>query len=224
MKRKIKILLSLCIVLSFLLSITTVNAESVETNLPDALNSQLEIQKLQQISFYQSKLNSKLSSTNEEQNNKIILDPNRPLVLKFDDGSTITYTVKHEKTGVSALNSWSKRSVIEKSYTWMTGYARIELSVADFTYYDTQYGRGFIKSSDPNDIWQDVVDTGFATVQRISAVGKHHVYSNGQRQSIRAQAKGDITYNIAGIAKQQTYTFQAELDPDTHQMSLISTY
>ncbi|WP_152380071.1 hypothetical protein [Paenibacillus brasilensis] len=117
MKNVLKAVTSLffvfCLIVGF--SVPTTHASSDNTKIPDAFNAELEKQKLNEL---QAKFS--LNSTEGRKEGRIYVYPDKPLVLTFDDGSTITYTSKVETA--AGNRGWS----MEKSYSYMFGYAKIE--------------------------------------------------------------------------------------------------
>ncbi|SFF41112.1 hypothetical protein SAMN04487969_13544 [Paenibacillus algorifonticola] len=206
MKEKSIKILGLFMILTLLLNLTPAYAaeNAIEIKDPDAFNFELEKQKIQE-----------LSSTEE-----ISFNPDEPLVINFDDGSSVTYSVNRQFSRAGSLTL----SVI-KSYDWLVGYAKIELSVSKIDYYSGgSFGEGYLLSGNSNDVYQTILDTGWATVSRGVTEAKHVTLDSGYKQGIKARGKGDITYYISGIYKQQSYEFIWQKHPTKPEFTFPSSY
>ncbi|MDQ0091079.1 hypothetical protein J2T12_004505 [Paenibacillus anaericanus] len=184
-------------------SIFASDANSLIDKVPDALNPQLEKQKLIELQKQASKGNSLIA----QEEGRLYVHPDKPLVINFDDGSSITYTSK-----VTTNAARSTTYTLEKAYTYLLGYAYIEgevagVSLITFDNNDRGYELANATAS------QAVNDTGFAEVSFGDSQVKK-VYLGLYASKFRARHKGTITYEFSGVKKQQSYDLIWESNPN----------
>lgn len=230
MKKVLRYFGSLCLALSLVISLVPMvsASEAEKAKIPDAFNEQLEKEKLLE---YSEKNASKLGFQATEDEWRIPVDPSNPLVLEFDDGSTITYTSKvidlNSDTSPSAKSTGMRTFQLMKSYTYLVGYAKITSQAEHVTTLNDPNTliTAYYLSSDTSDVNQYIDDTGFASVTTGTTKGKE-LWATSFIKAIRVQAKGTILYDIGGVTKQQSYEFvwQAQADQDSGFPFLVSSY
>ncbi|MEJ8544544.1 hypothetical protein [Brevibacillus borstelensis] len=203
-----KALLSLALTASLcfgLFANTIVEAQTLDSNkskqtekIPDAFNANLEKQKLQEY-----------KKTNSD---GVKVSPNKPVVLKFSDGSSITYSVEvtpTSKVKTESLAASGYKYNFKKNYSWgIHAHAAITVVVDNVT----KDNRHFKISGDKDDVWQEHSSV-FASVTYSSQ--KADTKRVGGSTFLTAEGKGTIKYDIPGIGgtREESYTIRGEVDP-----------
>lgn len=197
---------------TFFITNLSVSASTTDDIEIDALNSELEEQKIEE-------------QTGQTLEEGVELQVGEPLTIEFDDGSSVTHMVNIEKS--NSKSDFNPLTISGNTYSYtrtygglILGAAKIKLGVEGVTF--TDYDRG--SSVSVSGAFQNIVDTAFATVNRESTNYKYVGYASNTRV-VRARARGDITYNVLGVQKQETYDFAIEVSPlYKSSVRLISNY
>ncbi len=208
--KKIVSALTIALATFLLFSISvSANTSTEDKNQIDALNPELEEQKIQEL-------------TGEDSKEGFTLEVGEPLTVEFDDGSSITYEVDVKHDELSLKDQIQKNNYIAagsidykatKTYTYAAiGSAKINLHVNDVSRTVNSRGASFTFSSDSSDLYQSVASTTFATVDTGSTYKKYTWFDSYSR-GFKSQARGKITYNILGVTHQSSYTFSIQVDP-----------
>ncbi|MBM6997896.1 hypothetical protein IM700_019710 [Paenibacillus sp. DXFW5] len=136
------------------------------------------------------------------------LNVNEPLVLNFDDGSSITYQVKTVKKNAA---SYTFDYEVNKIYEYSPfNYADISIRTENATY---DGNRHITPSPDPNDTYQWINSTILAEVEVGSTTAKGVV--SGGSTILEAKGTGKIKWQIPiiGGTTQTSYAFGLGVDP-----------
>lgn len=183
----------------------TTNNENITTNsqgyIADALNPAKE----------QEALNNylKTNSTDFNSANGLIkLTPNEPIVLTFDDGSSVEYrlTVTEEPISPSnsnTLQSGKKTYRVDKFYNYLIGNARIFLTAEC-----TQNNRHVTIDRAYDDVFAVLASVSNRKVSILKANGYNNTYAV-------AECSGDIQFEITKVGPwhQKSYRIQIHVDP-----------
>lgn len=181
------------------------NNENITVNsqeyIADALNPAKE----------QEALNNylKTNSTNFNSANGLMkLTPNEPIILTFDDGSSIEYRLIATEESISpsysnVLQSGKKTYRVEKFYNYLIGNARIYLTAEC-----TQNNRRVTI----NRAYDDVL----AVLASVSNRQVRIIKANGYNNTLAvAECSGDIQFEITKVGPwhQRSYRIQIHVDP-----------
>ncbi|MGW8826120.1 hypothetical protein ACWGNU_28790 [Paenibacillus lautus] len=212
MKRFLKTVLSLSLVFSLVAALNT-SKVSADAKTPDALNLELEQQKMHELSI----------SRNTE--GKIYLD--EPVILNFDDGSSVEYKAIVEVDGEKinpnnySINEITPSAtkinfVIEKTYNLIPGVSKATVvsRVDNTTFKPSPFDPASYVidlSGDPGDIYQQQW-TQLAVVKPGLSRAKN-IYTSLYDKGIRVEARGEIEYNLDGLLRVSSYQFYWEVNP-----------
>lgn len=151
-------------------------------------------------------------SMNDDSGQVIVpLNVNEPLVLNFDDGSSITYEVKVNATNTTNASIQSLNLEVNKIYKYgVTNYADISIIAKNVDY---DGNRKIYPSSKASDTYQWINKTLFATVDIGDTTAKGVV--SGGSVILEAKATGKINWEVPviGGTSQVSYSFGMGVDP-----------